>query len=269
MTEILEVAQEKHRLLIGRGGETRRALEAQFNINIDVPKQFQHGQSRPNVKLVGQPENVWKAKERILEIVREQEGETVQIPSQLHHLVANNGHFIRRLRSDCDVTVDHAGRQPPAKPSANSRPRFNSGAALPLITDDQGSTDNFSWEIVDTNPEIADGDRIPWVLRGSPDNVARARGMVQKSLEQAQQYSSTGYLILPDPKTYRYVIGQGGSQINSIRRQTGCKITVPRDQAKGEAIEISGSYEGVEQAKDIILGIVKDGNSGRDGYRRD
>jgi rRNA processing protein Krr1/Pno1 len=64
---------------------------------------------------------------------------------------------------------------------------------------------------------------------------------------------------------YRFVIGPGGAQINSIRKQTGCRITVPKDQAKGEAIEVLGSKEGVEKAKDIILGIVKNGGSGGGG----
>ena len=268
VTEIVEVAPEKHRLLIGHGGDTRRSLEAQFHVNIDVPKQSQQGQSRANVKLVGQPENVQKAKERILEIVKEQEGETLQIPCQLHHIISDNGQFFRRLRTDHRVTVDHAGQQPPPKPTTNPRSRVNGGATLPLITDDQESADNFSWEVVDNNTGDAVGNEIPWILRGSPENVAKARGILQKALEQAQQHSSTGYLILPDPKTYRFVVGQGGSQINSIRKQTGCKVAVPRDQAKGKAIEISGSREGVEQAKNIILEVVRNGSSGGNGYKR-
>lgn len=269
INDVVEIAPEKHRLLIGRGGETRRALESQFGVSIDIPKQFQEGPARSKVKIVGEQSDVEKAKAHILDLVKNQEGETVQIPRRVHHTISDNGLFFRRLRNDHKVTVDHAGQQPPQKPITEPRARVNGGAALPLITDDQDTMDSFSWELVDSNEQNGEEGDIPWILRGPPQNVAKARAILQKALEQAQQQSALGYLILPDPRTYRYVVGQGGSQINSIRKQTGCKITVPRDQAKGEAIEIMGSKDGVQEAKDIILEIVKNGSNGGNVGRRD
>ena len=268
ITETVDVAPEKHRLLIGHGGETRRNLESKFEVSIDIPKQSVQGAARSHIKVAGLPDNVQKAKAHILEMVKEQEGETVQVPRAAHHIISDNGQFFRRLRNDHKVTVDHAGQQPPTKSAAAPRTRVNDGAALPLITDDQNYADNFSWEVVDQSSELTEAGDIPWVLRGSPENIAKARAALDKALHQAQQHPTTGYLILPDPKTYRFVIGQGGSQINTIRRQTGCKINVPRDQARGEAIEIVGSKEGVEQAKDIILEIVKKGGSNGNGRSR-
>lgn len=269
VNDVVEIAPEKHRLLIGRGGETRRALESQFGVSIDIPKQSQEGPARSKVKLVGEQSDVEKAKAHILDLVKNHEGETVQIPRRVHHTISDNGLFFRRLRNDHKVTVDHAGQQPPQKPIKEPRARVNGGAALPLITDDQDTMDSFSWELVDSNEQNGEEGDIPWILRGPPQNVAKARAILQKALEQAQQQSALGYLILPDPRSYRYVVGQGGSQINSIRKQTGCKITVPRDQAKGEAIEIMGSKDGVQEAKDIILEIVKNGSNGGNGGRRD
>lgn len=62
----------------------------------------------------------------------------------------------------------------------------------------------------------------------------------------------------------RLVVGSGGSTINELRKKTGTKIQVPRDQAKDEAIEIVGTKEGCEQARQLILDIVsKGGNGGR------
>ena len=136
---------------------------------------------------------------------------------------------------------------------------------MPLITDDRDDAGHYPWEVVDHTSGSAEEGNIPWILRGSAENVAKARAVLQKALEQAKEQSATGYLVLPDPKMYRFVIGPGGAQINSIRKQTGCRITVPKDQAKGEAIEVLGSKEGVEKAKDIILGIVKNGGSGGGG----
>ena len=260
--EVMEINPEKHRLLIGQGGETRRALESQFGISLDIPKQTQQGAARSQVKLSGQPENIQKAKERILEMTKEQKGETMHIPRQHHHTISDNGQIFRRLRNEHNVTVDHAGQQPPPRPSSKQQPRASNGDALPLITDDPEAKGKFTWEVVDNGIGNGEAGDIPWVLRGSAEDVAKARARIQKLLDQALKHSTTGYLVLPDPRTYRYIIGAGGSKISEIRKQTGCKITVPRDGAKGEPIEIVGSREGVEEAKEIIVDVVDNGGSG-------
>ena len=263
--EIIEVAPEKHRLLIGRGGETRRSLESQFKVSIDIPRATQQGPGRSQVKLVGQASDVAKAKAHILELVKDQEGETVQVPRRFYHAISQNGHFFRRLYNDYNIKVDHGGQQPPSKPTPQAKSKAN-GAALPLITDDQAPIDSHVWDVIEDTDESVGEDDMPWVLRGSPDNVEKARAALRKAMEQAQTQTqeklSTGYLILPDPRTYRFVIGSGGSQINSIRKQTGCRINVPKAQAKGEPIEIMGSRDGVEQAKDIILEVIDNGRTG-------
>lgn len=43
---------------------------------------------------------------------------------------------------------------------------------------------------------------------------------------------------------------------------------MPRDQARGEAIEIMGGREGVEEAKEMILEVVKNGGGNAGGGRR-
>ena len=266
IVEILEVAPEKHRLLIGRGGETRRALESQFQINVDIPRVTQQGPARSQVKLTGQAENVAKAKAHIQDLTKDQQRETIQVPRRLHNQLSDNGRFFRRLNNDYQIKVDHAGQQPPAKPQNPS----TNGAALPLITDEPDSLDNHTWKIVVASEgDIEEGD-IPWILHGSPENIEKGRVALHKALERAQtqteEKAATGYLVLPDPSAYRFVIGSKGAQIDAIRRQTGCKIDVPKDQTKGKAIEISGSKDGVEHAKDIILDVVDNGGN---GHRRD
>ncbi|KAG6012946.1 hypothetical protein E4U43_007564 [Claviceps pusilla] len=257
VTEVIEVPIENHRSLIGRGGETKRQMETDFSVSIDVPRQ---GDGKTGVKLTGRPENVSKAKEHIADIVKQQQGESIQIPRNAHHAVSNNGHLFRQLRNNHQVTVDHAGHAVPSKPDSSAR--VNSGS-LPLITDDAESTaDAHSWKVVQTvSTETGD---IPWVLRGTPENVQKAKDIILKALEQAKKTDATGYLILPDPKTYRHVIGPNGSKVNSIRQQSNCRIQVPRDQAKDEAIEIIGTKEGVEKAKDLILAAVRDGQKPRE-----
>ncbi|KAI1437123.1 putative RNA binding effector protein Scp160 [Xylaria sp. CBS 124048] len=257
VTEMLDVPVEKHRTLIGRGGATKRQLESQFNVSIDIPRQ---GSASTGVKLVGLPANVEKVKEHITSLVKESQGEAIQIPRKYHNTISENGQFFRRLLSDYKVTVDHAGQNPPAKSKAPARANNN---ALPLITDDsEAAAGAHSWTIVETT-SAEEGD-IPWVLRGNQDNIAKAKKAIATALEQAQKSNnSIGYLILPDPSTYRLVIGPGGSKVNAIRKQSGCKINVPRDQARDEAIEIIGSKEGCEKARDLILNAVRDGQSPR------
>ena len=260
ITEIVEVIPEKHRLLIGRGGEIRRALESEFQVSVDIPKLGQQGLARSQIKIAGQPDNVQKAKAHILSLVKDQEGETIHVPRRHHHAISDNGQFFRSLRNNHKITVDHAGQHLPPKPTARSFHPSVNGDALPLITDDP-SAETHNWQLVEADESNLEEGDIPWVLRGSPDNIAKAKAKVEQALEQArsQQQSATGYLVLPDPRSHRFIIGQGGSQINAIRKQTGCKITVPRDQKQGEAIEIVGTKDGVEEARDVILEVVRNG----------
>lgn len=256
-TDIAEVKPEKHRLLIGRGGEARRQLEQQFSVSINVPRQSETGAQRSQVRISGQPSNVEKAKAHILEITRDMEGETVQVPRRYHHSIADNGQFFRRLRNDHKVTVDHAGQRPPPKPSTPAPSRAN-GTSMPLITDDPAaSASSHSWEVHDLHSSSEEGE-IPWVLSGpSPEAITAARAKLDRALQEAGKHDTVGFLILPDPRAYKHVIGPGGSEINRIRKTTGTKIQVPRDQSKGEAIEISGNQTGVEEARDLILEIVQ------------
>lgn len=303
VSEVMDVPIEKHRTLIGRGGEAKRALESKFSVSIDIPRM---GDGQKGVKISGKPEAVAAAKAHIEDLTKEQPGETVQVPRALHHVVSNNGQIFRRLRNDFHVTVDHAGQTTPAKPAptpaaaaaaatTSAATTKVNGGALPLITDDEETaSEAYSWRVVEQAAPTAsapvasteDGD-IPWVLRGSAENVAKAKKAVESALEKAKQQQSssasksadgevdgptfTGYLKLPDPRKYRFVIGQGGSKVNAIRRQSGCRINVPRSSSGGgegrgggggdEPIEVVGSKEGVEMAKDLILEAVRDGGS--------
>ncbi|KAL2870797.1 putative RNA binding effector protein Scp160 [Aspergillus lucknowensis] len=260
----VEIPPVQHRLLIGRGGDTRRGIESKFNITLDIPRQ---GSGRSDVKLKGASSAVAEAKEHILALLKDQQGVSVEVPRHLHHVIADNGAFFRRLRNDYQVTVVHSGQQIPLKPTLeDSRGTVNGAQSLPLITDEPSDAlEAHSWKVVDNSPVASDPSdpaTIPWVLTGSADNVGKAKAALEKAMAAASQQSATGYLILPDPKSYRFVVGQGGSQINSIRKQTGCRINVPKDRAKGEAIEIKGSKENLDRARDLILEAVHAGLTG-------
>ncbi|OIW27242.1 hypothetical protein CONLIGDRAFT_645529 [Coniochaeta ligniaria NRRL 30616] len=199
--------------------------------------------------IVGQAPDIEKAKESIQGLVKEHAGETVQVPNKLYHAISNNGQFLRRLRYDYDVKVDHADCPIPKKPSP---PTAN---ALGLITDDEDNpNDVHSFTFFEVT-SAEEGD-IPWVLRGSPENVEKAKKTIEAALKQAAGQNAIGYLTLPGLHTYKHVLGRGASKITSIRKQSGCTIIVPRDQ--GDAIEIIGSRKGIENAKELILAAVRE-----------
>lgn len=260
ITETIDVPAEKHRSLIGRGGDIKKDLESRFSVTLDIPRQGQGTM----IKVTGLAANVEQAKARIIELTHEPAGSTatVQIPRRLHHAIADNGQFFRRLRNDHGVTIDHAGEKPPAKPAATNQARSNGTTALPLITDDPTTAaENFSWSTANAQVDVP-GD-ISWVLRGAPEKMARAQEVLEAALQSASAATTYGYLTLADARKYRFVIGQGGKTVNAIRKETGCKITVPRD-GNGESIIVEGSADGCERAREMILAAVREGPPARE-----
>lgn len=259
VSEVMHVPVFQHRVLVGRNGDTRRAIESQFDVQIDVPKV---GSNRTDVKIRGPAEGVQQAKEHINTLLQDQHSETVQVPRHLHHAVSDNGAFIRHLRRDVSVNVDYAGVAIPEKDKATGS-RETDKASLPLIIDDPASAANaHTWNIVENNIEPAAGEEnltIPWVLSGTQENVERAKSEIEKGIHSVDVSSATGYLVLPDPRKYRLVIGPGGSRINEIRRRTGCKIQVPKNHNLGEAIEIVGPKEQLQEACNLVLEAAEHG----------
>ncbi|EDN05381.1 conserved hypothetical protein [Histoplasma mississippiense (nom. inval.)] len=253
----IDIPQAQHRFLIGRGGEARRNIESQFKIVLDIPK---HESGRTDINIRGSSGAVQEAKAYIQSLVEEQHADSILVPGSLHHIIAENGALFRRLRKGYQVSVDHAGHHIPPRPDPSDiRNEINGqDSPLPLITD--GASTNpttHSWKMVDLNPtesaDLPSAKGIPWVFSGTPENVAKAKSIVEMSLQTASQNFATGYLILPDPKNYQFVIGPGGSTINEIRKQTNCRINVPKNQARGEAIQIKGPRTSLNVAKDMIL----------------
>ncbi|KAK4945406.1 hypothetical protein LTR10_015301 [Elasticomyces elasticus] len=268
VTETVDVPINQHRELIGPNGSIRKKIEDDFTVSLNVPRQ---GSGQTGVKISGRPEHVSKAKEHIQSLTTKQQGETIMVPKALHHVVSKNGALFRELSRD-GVRVDHNGHKPPPKPRGAGRgPQRTTNGDMPLITD-QPSEGSHSWDIV-SNQAALDGDdgEIPWVLLAgkdvSEDAVTKAKQKIESSIEKAKEPQFTGYLILPDPRLHRHIIGQGGSTINSIRKASGCDIQVPnRNSSKGEegeAITIVGKEDGVVSARDLILEEIKRAQSGR------
>ncbi|KAF5870423.1 putative rna binding effector protein scp160 protein [Botrytis fragariae] len=252
-TETVDVPTDKHRPLIGAGGETKKGMEKNFKVSIDIPRQ---GSGQTGITVTGLPADVEKAKAHILELVKGQEGETVQVPRKLHHDISNNGQFFRKLRNDLQVTVDHAGAKMPAR----ATPPSGASAKDALITDEKDTTDDVEEWFVFNKSESGETGDIPWVLRGSTENIAQAKSILAQAIEQASKNNFVGHLTLVDPSLYGSIVGKNGSKVNSIRKATGCNVTVPRGQGT-DPIEVVGSEEGIEKAKELILQAVAEGKN--------
>lgn len=269
VTETVDVPVTQHRELIGPNGSSRKKLEGDFGVTVNVPRQ---GSGDTGVKITGRAENVQRAKEHIQKLTTKPQGQTIMVPRSLHHIVSKNGALFRELSRD-GIRVDHNGQKPPPKLKSGLRgPKGQpANGDLPLITDQPGE-ETYSWDIV-SNQEGLDGDsgEIPWVILAGKDaseeTVAKARQKIESLIEKAREPQYTGYLILPDPRLHRHIIGQGGQTINSIRKASGCDIQVPNKNSnrgdEGEAITIVGKREGVESARDLILEEIKRAEAGR------
>ncbi|EPS41164.1 hypothetical protein H072_4956 [Dactylellina haptotyla CBS 200.50] len=268
VTIVVDIPTEKHRKLIGREGSVRKEIESTFKVTVDIPRQRPDGETSTGVKIIGGADDVEKAKEHILELTKDQDVQTVSVPKHLHHSISDNGALARTFRNRYNVDIGFSGELPP-KPKGGQQGRKRAAdTGLPLITDEPGeSASSHSWEIVDNSEASGETGEVNWILRGDADNNAKAIQELKKLIDEEGGKTTTGYLFLPDPSKYRYVVGPGGSQVNSIRKETGCKITIPKEQSD-EAIVIKGSKEGVEAAKDIILGLVQGGNGNGGGRRK-
>lgn len=255
VTEIVDVPADRHSQLIGSGGDVRKRLEAEFGVSINVPRK---GSGETGVKITGPAFEVSNAVSHISTLTKPKPEDRIDIPKSLHHTVSNNGRLFANLRNQGVIVVHDGVRAPPKLDSGASTPRTNGNA--PLITDDPA--DAHSWNIITTGPLAGDEDMIPWILRGqSEDSVAAAMKKVEDALKKASQPSTTGYLILSDPKLHRHVVGKGGSKVNEIREKTGCTIQVPQNKPgnASEAITIVGDREACEEAKELILEAVEEG----------
>ena len=257
VTEVVDVPTDRHSQLIGTGGDIRKRLEAEFSVSINVPRR---GSGETGVKITGPAFEVSKAVDHISTLTKPKPEDRIDIPKSLHHTVSNNGRLFANLRNQ-NITVVHEGVRAPPKPeSGASTPRTNGNGNVPLITDDPANA--FTWNIITTGPLSGDEDIIPWILRGPTDEaVAAAKKKVEDALSRASKPSTTGYLILSDPRLHRHVVGKGGSRVNLIREKTGCNIQVPQNKPgnASEAITIVGERDACEEAKEMILEAVDEG----------
>lgn len=261
---LVPISIERHGSIIGPAGQTKKEIETECGVIITVPYQGSKnskGDLEKDIKVIGSEENVQKAKARILEIAADDL--KVDVPIAYQNLVFDSGMLIKKLRSDLDVRAD-LGRASFSKDPFSKIPTDAIGETL--ITDENPAA-KYKWTVVAepaSTPSSAPGqpDIITWRFKGPSENCKKAKEIVEKALDRARKYDTTGYLWLADPSKYRLVIGPSGSTINNIRDKSECSVAVPKANAKKEenAIVIRGEKSNVEKAVNMVLDVVKRNN---------
>lgn len=242
----INVAKEQVRMIIGRGGSKKAELESKYKVTIDIPRAESVEGTEMPVKILGSADSVEQAVVEITKLVKVPESETVQVPRSVHRAVADSGAFIRRLKNDYKISIDHDGHELP-KPLPKLS---NSVPSKTARIDDDETTADYPWTISENTSSSETGD-IPWVLKGESGQIVKAKKALAKAVEQAQSQTHTGYLVVPSSK-HRFIVGPGGSKINSIRESSGVKIDVPKNQ-DDDTVVLKGSLEGLEKARTLIV----------------
>jgi predicted PilT family ATPase len=249
VTESIEVPKEKHRLLIGPGGSTRRALEEEFNVIVNVPRS---NEKSSVVTINGQPENVKKAKAKVSELTADSWKTVVDVPAYVHAAVFQRGLFTRKLRIEHNVEVTFG--------DSNRRAQNLSNKAPAIPKDTRGSEEvNFKFITVDDEVTKNENDTIPWRLAGDDSEVAQAENLIQEAIKRHSDDDTLGFLWVKDPaNTFPKIIGSQGARLNNIRKKSGAQITVPKPTDKvNDIIFVKGQKTAVEKAEKLLSAEIK------------
>lgn len=255
---LVPIPVERHGTIIGLGGQIKKEIESEFNVNILIPFQGSkdaNGKLDENIKIIGSKENVEKAKAKVVALAADDF--KVNVPIEYNNSVFDGGMMIKNLRNDYGVRVD-LGKTVFDKDPFSKIPAEAIG--------DESVDGKFKWTVVNEvtgdppkiNGATVKDEFITWKLKGSAEPCKKAKKVIEDTLERVKKYDSTGYLWLADPSQYRLVIGPSGSNINNIREKSSCVIAIPKANAKKEAnaIVIIGESSNVEKAKNLILSSI-------------
>ncbi|XP_055610576.1 vigilin isoform X2 [Uranotaenia lowii] len=94
-------------------------------------------------------------------------------------------------------------------------------------------------------------------IRGPKEDVERAKVQLLE-LTNEKELSSFTAEVRANPMHHKFLIGKNGASIKKIRDSTGARIVFPGvNDEDNEVITIIGKKEGVEDAKNQLLAIIK------------
>ena len=229
MTEDYDLANEFHRLLLGKSGEQIRALTTDFNVTIKVPKAPKDGddENAPNlnqIKLTGPQENINALKEKLGELKADWDSQIedlylksytleIDVPAVFHpKIIGRGGESVNKIRNDFDVQI-----QFPDKKSENS-------------------------------------DTI--TITGYKEKAEKAADEIQSIIDVLQSMISKAIEI--DASVHARIIGQRGRGIRKLSNQFSVDIKFPvnpQNEEEERLVTVLGSPENVERAIEELLNL--------------
>ncbi|EGW32423.1 vigilin [Spathaspora passalidarum NRRL Y-27907] len=250
VTEEIDLPKEKHRLIIGPKGTIRHSIQDEFGVTVEIPRS---NEESTIVKIVGLPEKIAAAKEKIEELTKDDWNVSIDVPSVYHALVSEHGAIFKQLKSDFNVEVTHGNLTRQAS-------KLSSASTIPTAPEEAYPTDsaNYLFTIVENDEELKDdGVVIPWRLKGEEASTAKAAKVIEDRLANAKSAKFTGWFYSAQSSAFSKIIGPQGSKVNQIRKKSNTFITIPRANDKeSKFIYLVGSEDNLKIAKEEIQRLL-------------
>ncbi|KAL7375916.1 hypothetical protein ABVT39_026553 [Epinephelus coioides] len=222
ITEDVEVSYELHRYIIGQKGSGIRKMMEEYEVNIWVP---QPEKQLDVIKVTGLVSNVERAKQGLLERVKELQAEqedralrsfkvTMSVDPKFHpKIIGRKGAVISQIRKDHDVSIQF--------------------------------------------PDKGDEQQDLIVISGYERNVEEARQAIQQLVAELQEMVSQDVHL--DPRTHARIIGARGKAIRKLMEEFKVDIRFPQPGSdEPDKVTVTGLPETVDNAIDHLLNLEEE-----------
>ncbi|XP_044196838.1 vigilin [Thunnus albacares] len=222
ITEDVEVSYELHRYIIGQKGSGIRKMMEEYEVNIWVP---QPEKQLDVIKVTGLAANVERAKQGLLERVKELQAEqedralrsfkvTMSVDPKFHpKIIGRKGAVISQIRKDHDVSIQF--------------------------------------------PDKGDEQQDLIVILGYERNVEEARQAIQQLVAELQEMVSQDVHL--DPRTHARIIGARGKAIRKLMEEFKVDIRFPQPGSdEPDKVTVMGLPETVDNAIDHLLNLEEE-----------
>lgn len=90
---------------------------------------------------------------------------------------------------------------------------------------------------------------------GPEEKLGEAARLVQAAVDELATRFCVEAISVPVSQ-HRLIIGKGGAQIEALRKETGCKISIPPAYLRSDQVEVQGSPEAVRKAIEAIRNLT-------------
>jgi hypothetical protein len=115
---------------------------------------------------------------------------------------------------------------------------------------------NGSWQVTERYHRSNHG-TCEWTLRAATkESLENAQVLINEAYQKARRAKYIGLLAFPDNKRFGLIVGKNGEMVQKLQNDTNTVIRVPKITEENYTIEITGSEEGLQQAKTRIEKLV-------------